>query len=56
MGSVGGRKECKQLLSRFCNMPKMTLPIRSLGEVEPKRYREGISRRSSNFIYELCRN
>lgn len=31
MGSVGGRKECKQLLSRFCNMPKMTLPIRSLG-------------------------
>lgn len=30
MGSVGGRKECKQLLSRFCNMPKMTLPIRSL--------------------------
>lgn len=31
MGSVGGRKECKQLLSRFCNMPKMTLPIRGVG-------------------------
>lgn len=32
MGSVGGRKECKQLLSRFCNMPKMTLPIRGVVE------------------------